>query len=458
MGGSGISIAYIGGGSMNFGWKWMGELAEESALSGIVRLYDADKQMALANEVIGNKLRESPGCKSGMIYLAVDTLEEALRDADFVLLSISQGSLEETVADIHLPEMFGIYQAVGESAGPGGIMRAVRTLPVYREFARKIKEYCPKAWVINLSNPMGPCLEMLQHEFPEIKLFGCSKEPLSGKELLAEMVTRDRQLAPGEGNPAKIETSLSGIPCFSWFTKAVYEGEDLFPLFHKFAQTYGDSGYEKRAGEYRVNPAASGNLVKFDLFLRYGVISAVPDRYAAEFCPPWYLKTPKAASQWKFGLTSVNYLKKRRQDKIARSRKMVSGAELLEKGPSGTECVAQIKALLGMGEPLFSTAGMINRGQAPDLPAGAAVQTNAVFSQDSVRPILSESLPAEVAALTERHLSNQKILVKAVLEKDLDVAFNAFLNDPLMTADLESATELYKEMLSSIRSQLLYYC
>jgi len=92
-----ITIAYIGGGSMNFGWKLIGELAGEEQLGGTVHLYDIDKQLSLANEVIGNKLRENPSNKSNLIYLAVDTMEEALRNADFVILSINQGTLEEMV-------------------------------------------------------------------------------------------------------------------------------------------------------------------------------------------------------------------------------------------------------------------------------------------------------------------------------------------------------------------------
>ena len=85
------NIAYIGGGSFNFGWKLFSELAAEE-IYATVQLYDSDKQLSLSNEVIGNKLRENPDCKSDIIYLAVDTPEEALKNADIVIMSFTQGT------------------------------------------------------------------------------------------------------------------------------------------------------------------------------------------------------------------------------------------------------------------------------------------------------------------------------------------------------------------------------
>lgn len=440
---------------MNFGWKLISELAGEEQLSGTVHLYDADKQLSLANEVIGNRLRENPNCKSGLIYLAVDTLDEALRNADFVILSMVQGTVEELVSDVHLPEMYGIYQSTGENTGPGGIVRAIRTLPVYIEIAEKIKKLCPNAWVMNLTTPMGVCLDILYRIFPEIKAFGCSNEPFATQELIADFVAQEKNISPFSRR--EIKGNLLGIPGFSWYDSVSYQGEDVTDIFRSYAERYSSVGYEKRAGEYKTNPFASANMIKFDLFLRYGVISAEPDRIVAEFCPPWYLKSPKIVSSWKFGMTSVNFQKKLRSEKLLKSKRLMNGDDQLKIGYSGTDCVAQIKALLGLGN-LITNAVLPNKGQVSNLPEGASVQTNVLFSNNSVQPVFSGALPEEACALTLRHVYNQKTIVKSVLEKDLDIAFNAFLNDPLVAIDLNSATDLYKEMLSRIRAHLLYYC
>ncbi|MCI7499571.1 MAG: alpha-glucosidase/alpha-galactosidase, partial [Oscillospiraceae bacterium] len=110
------------------------------------------------------------------------------------------------------------------------------------------------------------------------------------------------------------------------------------------------------------------------------------------------------------------------------------------------------------GGNLISAVSLPNRGQVENLPAGAIVETNALISRDSVRAVCAGRLPDSIAGLSVRHVYNRAAVVKAFEERDLDIAFNAFLNDPLMTCGLTEATELYREMLSGIRTHLLYYC
>ena len=112
---------------------------------------------------------------------------------------------------------------------------------------------------------------------------------------------------------------------------------------------------------------------------------------------------------------------------------------------------------MGLGN-LITNVCMRNRGQVENLPEGAIVHTNALISKNSVKPVAAGRLNDEIYGLTIRHVVNQNTIVKAVKERDLDIAFNAFLNDPLMSADLNEAAELYKEMLSAVRMHLLYYC
>ena len=81
-------------------------------------------------------------------YRAVDSLKEALHGADFVIISILPGTFEEMRSDVHMPEEYGIYQSVGDTVGPGGFFRAMRTIPMFEEIGLAIKEYAPKAWVI----------------------------------------------------------------------------------------------------------------------------------------------------------------------------------------------------------------------------------------------------------------------------------------------------------------------
>lgn len=453
MSGDRIKIAYIGGGSARFGWRFMSELAAEE-IKGTVSLYDIDKKQSLRNEVIGNKLREQSGCKSDIIYIAADNPEECLRDADFVILSISVGSIEDYISDLHLPEMYGIYQSFGENTGPSGIMRALRTLPVYADYARKIREFCPNAWVISLTNPMNVCLMTLYREFPQIKAFGSSSEPFSAAELAAEIV--GKRLRVPSVHRREIKTNIIGINGFSFINEAFYSGEDIMPILADFAREHADGGYERRPEEFRLNPTACANKVRFDLFLRYGAMPTQTDRITAEFCPTWYLKTPKTATSWKFAQVNVNLVKKQFTERSARGKRLMDGEEALRIGGYTSDCVSQIKALLGMGN-LITNACLPNSGQITNLPSYAVTETNALFAKNSIRPVAAGAMSEELYALTVRHTVNQKLIVDAVFEKDLDIAFNAFINDPLMSADLASAAELYKEMLSAEKNQLVYY-
>lgn len=171
-----IKIAYIGGGSRGWAWGLMSDLAAAQDMNGSVFLYDIDREAAARNECIGNKMKDLKECRSAWNYKAVETMKEALTGADFVVISIMPGTFNEMESDVHAPEKFGIYQSVGDTTGPGGLMRALRTIPMFEEFAAAIREYCPQAWVINYTNPMTVCVKTLYRVFPKIKAFGCCHE------------------------------------------------------------------------------------------------------------------------------------------------------------------------------------------------------------------------------------------------------------------------------------------
>ncbi len=103
-----IQICYIGGGSQGWAWKLMSDLFMEEALSGTVRLYDIDKEAALANEQIGNRLSAQEGAKGHWKYVCAPTLEKGLKGADFVIISILPATFEEMGSDVHAPEKYGI--------------------------------------------------------------------------------------------------------------------------------------------------------------------------------------------------------------------------------------------------------------------------------------------------------------------------------------------------------------
>ena len=181
----GIRIAYVGGGSRGWAWGLMSDLVSAPDMSGTVALYDIDAEAAKHNAVIGGLFNSAEGAATRWEYVVENTLEDALKGADFVIISILPGTFDEMASDVHTPEKYGIYQSVGDTTGPGGIVRALRTIPMFEVIARAVEKCCPDAWVINYTNPMTICVRTLYKTFPKIKAFGCCHEVFGVQGLLA---------------------------------------------------------------------------------------------------------------------------------------------------------------------------------------------------------------------------------------------------------------------------------
>ena len=452
-----LKIAYIGGGSRAWARKLMADLALEEKICGTVALYDIDIQSAKDNEIIGNKFAQRKETKSIWKYVVAETLGEALTGADFVILSILPQTFNEMKAEVHIPEKIGINQPVGDTAGFGGYMRAMRTAPIYIGFAQAIKEYCPNAWVINYTNPMTLCTRVLYEYFPEIKMIGCCHEVFSTQRLLA------RAYADFTGNPQpdreEIDTDVTGINHFTWVTKASYKGEDLFPYFEKLAEKYSESGFF--TSEYNADstsPDYCGHVIKFELYKRYGVLPAAGDRHLSEFLNnKWYLESEEKALSKRFSLTSVDWRIADQQKKIATSKKVVAGEEELVVAKSGEEGVRQLKALLGLGD-LVTNVNLPNKGQIKDFPMGAVVETNAKISKDSIEPITASPLPVEVNALILKHVYHHEAFIKALREKNAELVKAIIADDPQCGGvSFEQVSAIFDEIYEHNKEALDYY-
>lgn len=452
-----INIAYIGGGSMDFGWRFIAELCGEPKLAGTVKLYDIEKKYSLANEVIAGNCRELDVCRGNMVFFAVDTPEEALKNADFVVISISTGTIEEEMSDLSVPEEYNIYQAAGDAGGPGGIMRAIRTIPEYIRYAGIIKEICPKAWVISLSEPMAVCIKALYKAFPEIKAFGCSNEPISATKLLRDLATQS--FGVSNLSLREIKTNIIGVPTLTWMNEATYDGNSLFDIYAAYASKYSEESEinDKRRWDFKTNPYLSADRVKMDMFLRYGQIAAASDRHIADSCPPWYIKSPKTADTWKMGRMNALFLKAYKNERVNKCRKLLNGEDVLRPTWSETDIVLQIKAICGICN-IITNAVMINHGQVENLPIGTVVETNAFFSKNSVKPTMAGTLPEDILSLVIRQVYRTNMLCDAVFNKNLDYAYNVFLDDPLINLDINTAFECFRKMLNENKRHLGYYC
>ena len=451
-----VKIAYIGGGSRGWAWKLMSDLAREEQLSGEIRLYDIDFDAAKKNEIVWQRVEKLEDCKAKWSCKAVETLKEALTDVNFVVISILPGTFDEMESDVHLPEKYGIYQSVGDTTGPGGIVRALRTMPMFEEIALAVKEYSPDAWVINYTNPMALCLKALYMTFPEIKAYGCCHEVFGTQKLLSKALADIEGIKDVHFKDVKV--NVVGVNHFTWLTEAFYKDMDLFPVYRRFCNKYGDSGFELKDDENWMNKFfQTGERVKMDLFKRFGYIAAAGDRHLAEFCPSyWYISDPDRVEEWGFGLTPVSWRKDNQKKLFEESERLVSGEQAFEIKDSGEEGVKQMKALLGLGD--FTTnVNMPNVGQIPNLPLGTIVETNASLTSGMMKPVFAGEIPESILPLISRVAAEQETVAKAVKERNLDLAFDAFVSDPLVTIPQEQAKELFDAMVENTKKYLSMY-
>lgn len=452
-----IKLCYIGGGSKNWARVFMSDLALTEGLSGEIALYDIDLVAAQRNADIGNFINRDEKTIAKFDYVVYEKLEDALFGADFVVISILPGTFEEMRSDVHAPEEYGVYQPVGDTVGPGGVLRAMRTVPIYETFANAIKKICPAAWVINYTNPMSLCTKTLYDVFPDIKAFGCCHEVFHAQEFLTLVLREETGLNVSRKD---IYTDASGINHFTFITEAKYKNIDLLSLIPSFMEKYYEDGYFERGDRFQflTDTFAYGNKIKMDLYARYHALGAAGDRHLAEFFPnSWYLKDPQTVKKWKFGLTTVDFREARQNEQIEETILLSSGKKKFCLKRSDEEGVELIKALLGF-KTVVTNVNMPNVGQMPQLPKGAVVETNCVFSNDQAKPVTAKPLPIAVLNHVSRNLLNEELTYEGIKERDLNKIFLAFINQPLMgTVSYEDGETLFEKMCRNTEKYLTPY-
>jgi alpha-galactosidase len=450
---SSFNIAYIGGGSLNWATKLMGDLAYDGTVAAHVRLYDLDRPAAERNARIGTRYAERAGQTQRLRYTAEPSLKAALTGADFVVISILPGSFDDMAHDIAIPERYGIRQSVGDTVGPGGFIRALRAIPALAEIAAAIGTFCPQAYVCNLTNPMSVLTGTLYKVFPQIRAWGSCHEVIKIRKLMAFLANRRRGEVVFGYRDAKV--NVLGINHFTFVDAASVGGMEMMAEYMAFAREHHAEGWR----ESPIDPADEHaryfedmNRVKFDLACRFGIAGAAGDRHLAEFVPAsWYMDENE---KWKFGLTPIDYRIRERAEKQAAAAELDAGGTLPPPAASDEAIVEQIKALTG-GPEHVSNVNLPNMGQMQGLPLGAIVETNARFSGLGVQPVQAGRLPAALDLIVRPHAERQTALVEAVLAHDSAALLPLFLSDPLVTAlSPDRATQMFREMVAATTHRL----
>ena len=381
---------------------------------------------------------EGPECGSSRPGLEKSLkLEEALRGADFVVLSISTGGLDATALDLEIPGRYGVVQTVGDTVGPGGLFRGLRNIPVVVEIARAMERSCPDAVLLNLTNPLT-VLTRAVTKATSIGAVGLCHELFSTLGMLSKMFDAPEEV---------INVRVAGVNHFIWVTDVSVHGRDV--TGEAFRRISGGEAREISLSDTDGDSDPFTNTWGFrtELCRLYGYLPAAGDRHVCEFLPG-YLRVEKERERLDLRVTTVDVRRERLAADRERVRRMTRGDEPIPTGRSREE-ISDIMAAMWTGEDSVNIVNLPNAGQVRDLPLGAVVETYGALNGAGASGIVFGELPPPVAALVHQHVFNQKAIVQAGLTGDRDLAFRAFLNDPLVGSrpDARSMFEAQREYL-----------
>ncbi len=416
-----IKIAFIGAGSLGFTRDLVRDvltfpLLQDATLS----LMDIDpERLEFARKSIQRII--DMGKYPATVTATLDR-EEALRDADIVLVTILSGSTEVWRYDIEIPKQYGVDINVGDTRGPAGIFRALRTIPVMLDIAKDMERYCPNAVLLNYTNPMAMLCRALQRK-TFIRLIGLCHSVQGTALMLSYWI----------GAPYKEVTyTCAGLNHMAWYLKYEWNGVDAYPLIRK--------AITERPQIY------NHEVVRNEMFLHLDYYVTESSGHNSEY-NAWFRKRPDLIEKYCTTGTGWNpgeyaYILKEYQNAEstwrdeARQWFAVETPIELERGEEYAAHI--INALMG-GDPFSFNGNVANTGLVTNLPEGACVEVPVWVSRKGFEPVHVGSLPPQCAALTNLTAQIEEMAVEGALTGDPRLVFQAICYDPLTSAVLSLA-------------------
>lgn len=423
--GAAPKIAVVGGGSYQWGTKIIQDVALNEDLRGsTLTLHDLDPEALDDLYRWGEKMADLAG--ADLALEKTGDLQEALSGADFVVLCISTGGLEAMAHDLDIPASYGVIQTVGDTVGPGGLFRALRNIPIVVDIARAMEERCPDAVMLNLTNPMTT-LTRAMSKTTQVRCVGLCHELFSTLAMLSGMFD-----VPEEA----LDVEVAGVNHFIWITGVAVRGKDVtHEAFRRI--TAGEAreiALENAGGDS--DPFINTWGFRTELCRIYGYLPAAGDRHLCEFLPG-YLADERERERLDLRVTTMDVRRERLDASRERVRRMTEGEEPIDLDRSREE-ISDIISAMVTGRNSVNIVNLPNEGQIRDLPTDAVVETYGEISGLGASGVAFGELPAPIAALVHPHVVNQEMIVEAGLTGNRDLAFRAFLNDPLVSHHPES--------------------
>lgn len=429
-----VRVCVVGGGSYNWTPTLFRDLAATPELSGTMVLHDLNADAAAEMARLGEMIVAATGAPWQVTVESDRTA--ALRDADFVVLTITTGGLEAMRADIEIPQRYGIVQSVGDTVGPGGLARGLRNIPVVVEIARTMERVCPNAWLLNLTNPMTTITRAVA-KTTSIKVIGLCHELFGTRRMLTRLF---------DATLDEVELRVAGINHLIWLIDARIRGEDALAMLRDYLDRGGTFPQPPPAADHDM-PFQDRWQVKPALFATYGYLPAAGDRHLAEFFSHFLSEDAEHGAAYGVLPTTIEQRQAKQRDARNRVRRWLDGSESLPTARSEEE-MADVIAAIATGKQRRIIANLPNRGQIDDLPRDVVVETMAMVGATGAHGIVAGPLPPGVRSTLLPHIANQEMIVDAALSGDRQLALQALLGDPLVR-DKQTAPRLLEELLAA---------
>lgn len=445
-----MKIVIIGGGSFAWTPTLAGDLFLRNPLQGgHLSLVDLNRKAA-------GEMAEYCGMMTEALQagwtVSVDDLDSALQGADVVCVSISTGGLAAMHEDYHIPEKYGVYHAVGDTVGPGGISRTLRNVPVFCSIAEKMEKICPEAWLIHVTNPLSQLTRAVA-KTTSVKVVGLCHNFAGTISMLADY------MGVGYGD---IDAVSVGVNHYTWLKSVTCKGR---PMESELSLDRYVAYFRKKNGLLVTNTtddminehlSPGKNMeyyLNFALYEKLGYFPVGSSNHVAENLP-YYCNDEQAMR--------ANHIRRkgvlpRRQNLIDARREQIygilQGKAELPKFKLSHEGLSSICESLYTGKPSRAIVTMPNAGQISNLPLGTAVETWASVSSNGIHPEISGEVPDVVAGSMLTIVNEQELSVEAALTGDRRLVYQALYVSPLLH-NKEAAERLGDELLEANKAYL----
>jgi alpha-galactosidase len=431
-------VTIIGAGSAVFATEIMSDILATPALeSGTFALVDIHQgRLELAHQM-AEFLIERSG-RDWRVEASVDRAK-VLADSDYVVHTIEVAGRENVRHDYDIPLEYGVDQCIGDTIGPGGLLKALRTLPAWLEILADVEQLAPGALVMNYTNPMSLTV-----------LAGVRASRLSIVGLCHSVQHSSRQLAGYLDLPLEeIDWRAAGINHLAWFVELTRDGRDLYPLLLERIEKYPEI--------YELDP------VRFEMMRELGVFVTESSGHASEYTayfrkrPDLIGKYARSGYRGESGFYANNW--PTWVEENARKLQAYLSGEIEYELGRGAEFASYIMEAMETDVPAVIYGNVPNTGLIDNLPQDGVVEVACLVDKKGVQPVHFGSLPTHLAALNAQHMAFHDLAAASILEEDREAAVHALMMDPLTAAvcSLAEIRAMFDEMVAAQRDYLPEY-